>query len=120
MKGTKKFLTRDDLLAKPLQEGFVCGLLEVVYIFLVGLFILGTETLFAGPKPWLMILGIVAFLILTVLSVAITVVLIFNKPLYYFFEKKYKDSCLAFSGVVGALFLTFMIIFLLAALVSLF
>ena len=120
MKGDKKIFTKDNLLSKSLFQGFVCGLLEVVYILLIGIFIAGTESLFAGPKAWMIILGIVAFLVLVVLSVAVTAVLVFYWPVYYFFERKFEEARLAFFGVAGALFLVFMLIFLLTALTSLF
>jgi hypothetical protein len=120
MKGEKKLFTKDNLLSKPVLQGFICGLLEVAYILLIGIFIAGTESLFAGPKSWMIILGIVAFLILVVLSVAVTAVLVFYWPLYYFFERKFEEARLSFLGVVSSLFLIFMLIFLLTTLASLF
>ncbi len=117
----KNLFTRDNLVSEPVRNGFFAGLAQVAFIFLIGIFILGTESLFAGnSSAWLMILGIVAFLILIVLSVAITGVLIFGWFIYYFFLKKYESAFLAFMGTTGALFLVFMIIFLLAFMVSLF
>jgi hypothetical protein len=114
----KKIFNRDKLSA-PVANGVVAGIMEVAYIVILAIFMVATESLFSAPQAWVMIFGIVAFLCLLVLSVAVSGVLIFGWPAYYFLEKQYKEALYAFLATTVSVFVIFAIIFLITSLSSL-
>lgn len=104
----------------PVGQGVVAGLMEVCYIALVAIFMIGTQTFLSTVDPWAAVFGIIAFLSLLVLSVAVTGVIIFGWPLRYFLEKKYSEALAAFVGTVGAMFVIFAVVFIALALIGAF
>jgi hypothetical protein len=114
-----KLFNRDKL-STPVGRGVLAGIMEMSYIVLVVVFMMATESLMKPEKPGIMVAGMLVFLGLLVLSVAITGVLVFVWPAYYFIEKKYKESLYAFLGTAVTIFVIFAIVFLSATIVSLF
>ncbi len=114
----KAFFGRDKL-ATPVGQGVIAGIMEVAYIVLVAIFMVATESLFATANPATIIFGIIAFLSLLVLSVAIAGVLVFAWPAYYFIEKKYQEALYAFLATAATIFVIFTLVFLGAALTTL-
>jgi magnesium-transporting ATPase (P-type) len=114
-----KAIFNRDRLSTPVGQGVVAGIMQVAYIVLVAVFMIATESLFSTPKALIMIFGIVAFLCLLVLSVAVTGVIVFIWPAYYFSERKYKESLYSFMATVGTIFVIFAVIFIFSALTSL-
>jgi len=104
----------------PVGQGVVAGLMEVCYIALVAIFMIGTQTFLVTVDPWAAVFGIIAFLSLLVLSVAVSGVIIFGWPARYFLEKKFSEALASFIGVVGAMFVIFAIIFIGLAIVAAF
>ena len=104
------FFKRDHF-STPAGQGALAGLTEICYIALVAIFMVGTESLFAAANPWLAVFGIIAVLALLVMSVAVSGVLLLGWPLYYFFERKYKEGLYALSGSIAAMFIVFAVIF---------
>ena len=114
-----KLFNRDKF-STPVGRGVVAGIMQMAYISLVVVFMLATQNLMVPEKPGIMIVGMLSFLTLLVLSVAITGVLVFAWPAYYFMERKYKESLYAFLATAAAIFVIFAIVFLSATIVSLF
>jgi len=115
-----KSLFSKDNISTPVGKGVVAGITEIAYITLVAIFMVATETLFATSQPWVMIFGIIAFLSLLILSIAISAVVVFVWPLQYFLEGKYKEARYCFLSVAGTIFVIFTIIFLVAIISMLF
>lgn len=109
-----------DKLSVPVSQGVIAGIMEVAYIMLVAVFVVATDNLFASPRSGVMIFGIVCVLSLLVLSVAVSGVLVFSWPAYYFMERKYKEAVNCFIATAASIFVIFAIIFILASLATLF
>lgn len=114
-----KLFNRDKL-SMPVGQGVVAGIMEMAYIVLVVAFIMLTNSLMNPDKPGIMILGMVSVLSLLVLSVAVSGVIVFAWPAYYFMERKYKESLHAFLGAAGAIFVIFAMVFLSGTIISFF
>lgn len=109
-----------DKTTTPVGEGVVTGIMEVCYIALVAIFMVGTQSFFNDndPSPWLNVFGIVCMLSLLVLSVGISGLMVFGWPLHYFMERKYEEALAAFFSTVSTMFVIFAIIFIGATIVS--
>ena len=110
-----------DRTSTPVSEGVVTGIMEVCYIALVALFMVGTQSFFAnsGPSNWLNVFGIVCLLSLLVLSVGISGLLVFGWPAHYFMEKKYEEALASFLATAVSMFVIFALIFFIASLTTL-
>jgi len=94
--------------------------MEVCYIALVALFLVGTQSFFdnTAPSPWVNVFGIICMLSLLVLSVGMSGLFVFGWPVHYVMERKYEKALAAFFATVITMFVIFAIIFLGASLVS--
>lgn len=112
---------RRDKESGPVSQGVVTGIMEVCYIALVAIFMVGTGGFFNGNElsPWMNVFGIICMLSLLVLSVGISGLLVFGWPLHYFMERKYEEAVSAFFATIIAMFVIFAIIFIGASLTSL-
>jgi hypothetical protein len=93
---------------KLIKDGLTYALGEAAYIALVASFMQYANKLF-GPGP--NILGIVAFLMLFVLSAAISGALILGKPILLYLENKKREALELFGITLGWIFI-FLIILL--------
>jgi hypothetical protein len=110
-----RFLNRDKL-SMPVGQGVIAGIMEVCYIALVSIFIVGTQSFFSNSQSWMAVFGIVGFLSLLVLSVAVSGVLVFGYPAQYFMERKYKEALSTLISTAATMFVILAIIFLAASL----
>ena len=101
-----------DQMSQPVGQGVVAGIMQVAYIALVAIFMAGTQAFLATTKPWSAIFGVIAFLSLLVLSVAVTGVIIFGWPIVYSLDKRYKEALTVFVSTVATMFVIFAIIFI--------
>ncbi|MFA5020855.1 MAG: hypothetical protein WC517_02220 [Patescibacteria group bacterium] len=117
----KLSLFNRDRTSKPVSEGVITGIMEVCYIALVALFMVGTQSFFAdsGPSTWLNVFGIVCLLSLLVLSVGISGLLVFGWPAHYVMEKKYEEALASFLATVVSMFVIFALVFFIASLSTL-
>lgn len=117
----KMSIFNSDHLSMPVGQGVVAGLMEVCYIALVAIFMVGTGSFFnnAAPSPWLNVFGIVCMLSLLVLSVGISGVLVFGWSAHYLMEKKYNEALTVFISTVATMFVIFGLIFSVASLTTL-
>jgi hypothetical protein len=109
-----------DRLSGPVGHGVVAGLMELAYIALVAIFMVGTQPLMANQPDsasWSMVFGFLAFLSLFVFSAAVSGIIVLGYPFYYFTERKYKEALYAFLGTLVTMFVVFAIIFLVVLLV---
>ena len=93
---------------KLIKDGLDFALGEAAYIALVASFIQYANRYFG---PGTNILGIVAFLMLFVLSAALSGALILGKPILLYLDNKKKEAIQLFSLTLGWLFI-FLIILL--------
>ncbi len=100
---------KKDCSHEQVAEGVVAALVEIAYIILIGVFFLIAEVIFP-VQPGLMILGIVAFFILLVVSVAVSAVLVLGKPGYYFLQKQYAEALTVFCSTIVTFFTVFFLI----------
>ncbi|MFA6526604.1 MAG: hypothetical protein WCT26_04310 [Candidatus Buchananbacteria bacterium] len=117
----KKFkLFNRDKESAPVGQGVVTGIMEVCYIALVAIFMVGTQSFLrdTAPSAWLNIFGIISMLSLLVLSVGISGLLVFGWPVHYVMERKYEEALSSFLATIASMFVIFAIIFLGASLVS--
>lgn len=113
-----KLLSRDRV-SGPVGQGALAGVAEALYIALVAVFMASTQMLFTAPDVFSAIFGVVAFLSLFVISVAVSGILVFGWPAYYFFEKKYREAMFAFAGTIGIMFVLSAGIFIAVVIASL-
>jgi hypothetical protein len=92
-----------------------CALGEAIYVTLVAVFMLNAEKIF-GDKPG--VLGMVTFLILFVLSAAVSGVLILGKPILLYLEGKKKEALELFGFTLGWLFFLMLILLFLLAVIK--
>ena len=104
------FKSKDIKAKEVIGKGIIAGIIQTAYIILVCMFVLSAGAIFPANSPFI-IMGLVAFLILLVISVAVSGVIIFAIPAYLFFQKKYKEA-LSFIGSVLVTMLLFFIIFI--------
>jgi hypothetical protein len=95
---------------KLLGKGFLLALGEAVYILLVGMLMLNGNQLF-GNKP--QVLSFIAFLLLFVVSAAVSGALILGKPVLLYLDGKKKEALELFGFTLSWLLL-FTVISLLA------
>ena len=94
---------------KLVKYGLVHALGEAAYIVLVALFMRYANRYFGqGPN----ILGIAAFLMIFVLSAAVSGALILGKPILLYLDNKKKEAIELFGITLGWIFI-FLLIFLL-------
>ena len=93
------------------KQAVLVGFLEVVYVFLVGLFLFVAGSSFpsVGDRA---ILGVLAFLTLLVVSVAVSGLLVFGYPVYYVMQKKYDEAMLSLAITLGVIAIFLVIIIL--------
>lgn len=114
-------LFRRDKQSAPVGQGVLTGLMEVCYIALVAIFMVGTNSFFSNvpASSWLNVFGIICLLSLFVLSVGVSGLLVFGWPAHYIMEHKYKEALAAILGTIFTMFVIFALIFFGASLVSL-
>ncbi len=95
---------------KNVIYGMLTGLLAVLYCILVALFMFNINKLFSDDNNGL--LGIIAALILLVISAAITGSLVFAYPAYLFINKKFKSGLYAFLANIISIIILGIIIFI--------
>lgn len=93
---------------KLIKDGLAFALAEVAYISLLASSVLFADQYF---KPGPNILGIMAFLMLFVLSAAISGALILGKPILLYLENKKREAIELFGITLGWIFI-FLIILL--------
>ncbi|MFA5925412.1 MAG: hypothetical protein WC831_00595 [Parcubacteria group bacterium] len=86
-----------------IKLGFLCALGEAVYIGLVALLMSGAERFF-GNAPDNKILAPITFLLLFVLSAAVSGALVLGKPVLMYMEGKKKEALTLFSFTLLWLF----------------
>jgi hypothetical protein len=86
-----------------------CALGEAGYILLVAFLMKNANNIF-GNTPG--ILGIIAFLMLFVLSAAVSGALVLGKPVLLYLEGKKKEALELFGLILGWLFIIMIILFL--------
>jgi Ni,Fe-hydrogenase I cytochrome b subunit len=109
-------VTRQELV----KDGVIAAFLQVVYIAFVAVFFMIADTAFPDDS-WLVVVGVVAFLILLVLSVAVSGMLLFGYPMYYALQKKYPEALailLVTCGTLLAIFAFLVLGALLGAIIS--
>lgn len=105
-------------LKEAMNLGVVAGLSEVAYIALVVVFMLTTQGLFSPEAPAVIILGMFSFLILFVISGAVSLALLFAKPLSYFEQKKTTEALICFNSSLLTMFVLFALVLILAGVIS--
>ena len=85
---------------KIIQQSFLLALGEAGYIFLVALLMFGVQKFF-GDKPDPPIIAPIAFLLLFVLSAAISGALILGKPLMLYLDGQKKEALQLFGFILA-------------------
>jgi len=98
----KKEIRSKDVITK----GIMAGIVQAAFIIIVCMFILSAGAIFPANSPFV-ILGLVGFLILLVIGVAVSGVIIFAIPAFLFFQKKYQEAL----SYIGATLITLLLIF---------
>ncbi|MFA4817799.1 MAG: hypothetical protein WC608_03730 [Parcubacteria group bacterium] len=96
---------------KIIKHAFLLALGEGVYITLVALLMFGIQKLF-GAKPDPVIIAPIAFLLLFVISAAISGALILGRPVMLYLDGKKKDALQLFGFILMWLVLFLAIAFL--------
>ncbi|MFA6422405.1 MAG: hypothetical protein WCV92_03340 [Candidatus Buchananbacteria bacterium] len=109
------FKSKEIKAKEVISKGIVAGLIQAAFIILVCLFVLSAGAIFPANSPFV-ILGLVALLILLVISVAVSAVIIFAIPAYLFFQKKYKEA-LSYIGSALIVLLLIFVVFVSLALI---
>jgi hypothetical protein len=91
-----------------IKLGFLCALGEVAYIGLVALLMSSAERFF-GNAPDNKILAPITFLLLFVLSAAVSGALILGKPVLMYVEGKKKEALALFGFTLFWLFIFFVL-----------
>lgn len=99
---------------KIIQQAFLFALGEAAYITLVALLMTGVEKLF-GNKPDPAVIAPVAFLLLFVISAAISGALILGKPLMLYLDGKKKEAVQFFGFTLAWLFAFLIVAFVIIA-----
>lgn len=97
---------------KLVTYSFLSAFGEGLYIFLVALLIRNGDKIF-GNNP--SILGIITFLLLFVVSAAISGALILGKPILFYLEGKKKEAIELFSLTLGWIFIFLVILLIIVA-----
>lgn len=104
------FKSKDIKAKEVIGKGIVAGIIQTAFIILVCMFVLSAGAIFPADSPFV-IMGLIAFIILLVISVAVSGLVIFGVPFYLFFQKKYKES-LNFLATTLITLLLFFVIFI--------
>ncbi|MFA4817794.1 MAG: hypothetical protein WC608_03705 [Parcubacteria group bacterium] len=99
---------------KIIKHAFLLALGEGVYITLVALLMFGIQKLF-GAKPDPVIVAPIAFLLLFVISAAISGALILGRPVMLYLDGKKKDALQLFGFILLWLILFLAVAFLIVA-----
>ena len=99
---------------KIIKQAFLLALGEGVYITLVALLMFGIQKLFGG-KPDPVIIAPLAFLLLFVISAAISGALILGKPMMFYLDGKKKEALQLFGFILAWLLLFLIIAFIIVA-----
>ncbi|MFA6383507.1 MAG: hypothetical protein WCX17_03725 [Parcubacteria group bacterium] len=99
---------------KIIKLSFLLALGEGVYITLVALLMFGIQKLF-GSKPDPVIIAPIAFLLLFVISAAISGALILGRPVMLYLDGKKKDALQLFGFILLWLILFLVIAFIIVA-----
>jgi hypothetical protein len=94
---------------KLIKIGFLCALGEVAYIGLVAL-LMNSAGRFFGNTPDNKILAPITFLLLFVLSAAVSGALVLGKPVLMYVEGKKKEALALFGFTLFWLFIFFVLI----------
>ncbi len=99
---------------KIIKHAFLLALGEGVYISLVALLMFGIQKLF-GAKPDPVIVAPIAFLLLFVISAAISGAFILGRPVMLYLDGKKKDALQLFGFILFWLILFLVIAFIIVA-----
>lgn len=99
---------------KIIQQAFLFALGEGIYIALVATLMFTVGKLF-GDKPDPAIVAPIAFLLLFVISAAISGALILGKPLMLYLDGKKKEAIQFFAATLGWLILFLIVAFVIIA-----
>ncbi|KKR21739.1 MAG: hypothetical protein UT50_C0004G0042 [Candidatus Moranbacteria bacterium GW2011_GWA2_39_41] len=97
-----------------IKQSFLLALGEGIYISLVALLMFGVQKWF-GSKPDSAVIAPIAFLLLLVISAAISGALILGKPAMLYLDGQKKDALKLFSLTVGWLIVLLVIAFTIVA-----
>jgi len=97
-----------------IKQSFLLALGEGIYISLVALLMFGVQKWF-GSKPDPAVIAPIAFLLLLVISAAISGALILGKPAMLYLDGQKKDALKLFSLTVGWLIVLLVIAFTIVA-----
>lgn len=100
---------------KLIPQAFLLALGEGIYISLVALLMFGVQKWF-GDKPDPVIIAPIAFLLLLVISAAISGALILGKPLMLYLDGQKKEAVTLFSLTIGWLAVFLFVAFTIVAL----
>ena len=90
--------------------GFINALATVIYIVIVALIMANAEKIFGKMKD---VLGPTAFLLLFVISAAITGALVLGRPVLLYLDKKRQEAIRLFGYTVGWLLIFMALAFIL-------
>ena len=111
---TKKKKINESLVSRTLKWGMLAGLSEAVYISLVA-FLMDALSGFDGELLGGFVVGLLFFLLFFVFSAVMSVVLVFGRPLYLIFEKKYQEAVttllVTILGLLILMFAVFLVYF---------
>lgn len=99
---------------KIIHQSFIFALGEGIYISLVALLMFGVQKLF-GDKPDPAVIAPIAFLLLLVISAAISGALILGKPLMLYLDGQKKDAVTLFGLTIGWLAVFLLVAFSIVA-----
>ena len=99
---------------KIIKHAFLLALGEGVYIILVALLMFGIQKLF-GAKPDPVIIAPIAFLLLFVISAAISGALILGRPVMLYLDGQKKDALQLFGFILAWLILFLVVAFIIGA-----
>ncbi|MCX6763904.1 MAG: hypothetical protein NTZ97_04225 [Candidatus Moranbacteria bacterium] len=103
---------------KIIISGLIFALLEAVYVFLVALF-MNSANKFLGPGPdgpnGPNMIGIVIFLLIFVLSAAVSGALILGRPILLYLDNKKREALELFGATLGWIFILLVILLIILA-----
>jgi uncharacterized membrane protein len=101
--------------AEVMKFGFLGGILEATYCFLIasGLLILSNTM----PQPKVPLVGFLLFLLLFVFSAAISGILVFGYPGYLVIQKRYQEALMTFLTTLVTIAIIGLLIFVLISLI---
>lgn len=75
---------------RNINYGILSGLLESIYVILVGLFMFTTDRMFSSDET--PVINFVGFLLLFVFSAGISGIIVFGYPIYLFTKQQYSSA----------------------------